>query len=44
MLLLKMHYNQGADLTTYLSDVSIFTIKDGYVEALTGEFALTLLD
>ena len=31
-----MHYNEGADLLTYLVDPSVFAIKDGYVEALTG--------
>ncbi|KAL6302691.1 enolase C-terminal domain-like protein [Sparassis latifolia] len=33
---LQMHYNEGADLLTYLVDPSIFAIKDGYVEALQG--------
>ncbi|KAI0716967.1 enolase C-terminal domain-like protein [Earliella scabrosa] len=33
---LQMHYNEGADLLTYLVDPSVFAIKDGYVEALTG--------
>ena len=32
----QMHYNQGADLFTYLGDQSVFAIKDGYVDALTG--------
>ncbi|VDB91240.1 unnamed protein product [Peniophora sp. CBMAI 1063] len=32
----QIHYNQGADLFTYLSDSSVFAIKAGYVEALTG--------
>jgi len=31
-----MHYNEGADLLTYLVDPSVFAIKDGYVEALQG--------
>ena len=31
-----MHYNEGADLLTYLVDPSVFDIKDGYVDALTG--------
>ena len=31
-----MHYNEGADLLTYLVDPSVFAIKNGYVEALTG--------
>lgn len=31
-----MHYNEGADLLTYLVDPSVFGIKDGYVEALQG--------
>ncbi|OCH85842.1 enolase C-terminal domain-like protein [Obba rivulosa] len=29
---LEMHYNEGADLLTYLVDASIFDIKDGYVD------------
>ena len=32
----QIHYNEGADLLTYLVDPSVFAIKDGYVEALTG--------
>ena len=32
----QMHYNEGADLLTYLVDPSVFDIKDGYVDALTG--------
>ncbi|TFY69569.1 hypothetical protein EVG20_g3109 [Dentipellis fragilis] len=32
----QMHYNQGADLFTYLSDASIFAVKEGHVEALQG--------
>ncbi|KZV66000.1 enolase C-terminal domain-like protein [Peniophora sp. CONT] len=32
----QMHYNQGADLFTYLADSSVFAIKDGCIEALTG--------
>ncbi|TFY53894.1 hypothetical protein EVJ58_g9188 [Rhodofomes roseus] len=35
-LSLQMHYNEGADLLTYLVDPSVFAIKDGYVEALQG--------
>ncbi|OBZ67850.1 D-galactonate dehydratase [Grifola frondosa] len=31
---LQMHYNEGADLLTYLMEPSVFAIKDGYVEAL----------
>ncbi|KAH9932982.1 enolase C-terminal domain-like protein [Fomitopsis serialis] len=31
-----MHYNEGADLLTYLVDPSVFAIKGGYVEALQG--------
>lgn len=32
-----MHYNQGADLLTYLSPASlpVFAVKDGFVEAPT---------
>ena len=37
-----MHYNEGADLLTYLVDPSVFAIKDGYVEALQGMPALLL--
>ncbi|KAI0760516.1 enolase C-terminal domain-like protein [Fomes fomentarius] len=33
---LQMHYNEGADLLTYLVDPAVFAIKNGYVEALTG--------
>ncbi|KAI0754280.1 enolase C-terminal domain-like protein [Daedaleopsis nitida] len=33
---LQMHYNEGADLLTYLVDPTVFAIKDGYVEALQG--------
>lgn len=33
----QMHYNEGADLLTYLVDPSVFAIKDGYVEALQSE-------
>ncbi|KAK7676391.1 hypothetical protein QCA50_020654 [Cerrena zonata] len=32
----QMHYNKGADLLTYLVDSSVFSIKDGYVDALEG--------
>ncbi len=35
-----MHYNEGADLLTYLVDPAVFAIKNGYVEALTGSIAL----
>ncbi|KZT70041.1 enolase C-terminal domain-like protein [Daedalea quercina L-15889] len=35
-LSLQMHYNEGADLLTYLVDPSVFAIKDGYLEALQG--------
>ncbi|KZT01072.1 enolase C-terminal domain-like protein [Laetiporus sulphureus 93-53] len=35
-LSLQMHYNEGADLLTYLVDPSIFAIKDGHVEVLQG--------
>ena len=31
-----MHYNEGADLLTYLVDPTVFTVKNGYVEALQG--------
>ena len=31
-----MHYNEGADLLTYLVDPLVFEIKNGYVPALTG--------
>lgn len=33
-----MHYNEGADLLTYVTDPSIFEIKDGYVEIPKGMF------
>jgi len=33
---LEMHYNEGADLLTYVTDPSIFEIKDGYVEIPKG--------
>ncbi|EMD35609.1 hypothetical protein CERSUDRAFT_106906 [Gelatoporia subvermispora B] len=33
---LQMHYNEGADLLTYLVDPSNFDIKDGYVDILNG--------
>ncbi|KAI0659797.1 enolase C-terminal domain-like protein [Cubamyces menziesii] len=33
---LQMHYNEGADLLTYLVDPTVFTVKNGYVEALYG--------
>ena len=33
----QMHYNEGADLLTYLVDPSVFAIKDGYVKALQGK-------
>ncbi|RPD54910.1 enolase C-terminal domain-like protein [Lentinus tigrinus ALCF2SS1-7] len=33
---LQMHYNEGADLLTYLVDPLVFEIKNGYVPALTG--------
>ncbi|KAH8105793.1 enolase C-terminal domain-like protein [Phellopilus nigrolimitatus] len=32
----QIHYNQGADLFTYLVDSSVFDIKDGFVSALEG--------
>ncbi|KAI0074077.1 enolase C-terminal domain-like protein [Panus rudis PR-1116 ss-1] len=32
----QIHYNQGADLFTYLVDSSVFAVKDGYVNALEG--------
>ncbi|KAI0316369.1 enolase C-terminal domain-like protein [Amylostereum chailletii] len=32
----QIHYNQGADLFTYLADPSVFAVKDGHVENLTG--------
>ena len=35
----QIHYNQGADLFTYLSDSSVFAVKDGHVEALQGQSA-----
>ncbi|KAI0628549.1 enolase C-terminal domain-like protein [Trametes polyzona] len=33
---LQMHYNEGADLLTYLADPTVFAVKNGYVEALDG--------
>ncbi|CAL1699112.1 unnamed protein product [Somion occarium] len=32
----QIHYNQGADLMTYLVDPKVFAVKDGYVDALEG--------
>ncbi|KAL5498935.1 hypothetical protein ACEPAH_1453 [Sanghuangporus vaninii] len=32
----QIHYNQGADLFTYLKDASVFDIKEGYIMALEG--------
>ncbi len=32
----QMHYNEGADLLTYLVDPLVFEIVNGYVKALTG--------
>ncbi|KAI0034675.1 enolase C-terminal domain-like protein [Vararia minispora EC-137] len=32
----QIHYNQGADLFTYLSDPSVFAVKCGHIDALTG--------
>ena len=34
---LQIHYNQDADLLTYLRDPALFEVKNGYVDALTGE-------
>ena len=36
LLVIQMHYNEGADLLTYLVDPTVFTVKNGYVEALHG--------
>lgn len=30
-----MHYNKGGDLFTYISDPSVFEVKNGFIEALT---------
>ncbi|TDL25253.1 enolase C-terminal domain-like protein [Rickenella mellea] len=30
----SIHYNEGADLFTYLADPPVFAIKDGHIEAL----------
>ena len=38
--LMKMHYNQGADLFTYIQDVSVFDIKEGYIKKLEGKSRL----
>ena len=32
----QMHYNQGADLLTYLSNPEVFRVKEGYVDILKG--------
>ncbi|KAL5637031.1 hypothetical protein ACGC1H_000865 [Rhizoctonia solani] len=32
----QMHYNQGADLFTYMLNPEVFSVKDGHVEALAG--------
>ena len=32
----QIHYNKGADLFTYLADSSVFAVKDGYIDILTG--------
>ncbi|KAG8732707.1 hypothetical protein FRC11_011426 [Ceratobasidium sp. 423] len=32
----QMHYNQGADLLTYMLNPEVFSVKNGHVEALTG--------
>ncbi|KAI0763170.1 enolase C-terminal domain-like protein [Irpex lacteus] len=32
----QMHYNKGADLFTYLTDASVFAVKEGYVDILSG--------
>lgn len=32
----QIHYNQGADLFTYLNDPSVFAVKEGYVDAPSG--------
>lgn len=31
-----MHYNQGADLLTYLNNPEVFAVKEGYVDILQG--------
>lgn len=31
-----MHYNEGADLLTYLVNPAVFAVKNGYVEVLDG--------
>jgi galactonate dehydratase len=31
-----IHYNEGADLLDYLADPSVFTLRDGFVDRLTG--------
>lgn len=31
-----MHYNQGADLFTYMTNPEVFDVKNGMVELLTG--------
>lgn len=35
-----MHYNEGADLLTYLVDPLVFEIINGYVKALTGSSSM----
>ncbi|KAJ3476015.1 hypothetical protein NLI96_g11449 [Meripilus lineatus] len=32
----QMHYNQGADLLTYLNNPEVFAVKEGYVDILQG--------
>jgi hypothetical protein len=31
-----MHYNQGADLFTYMKNAEVFDVKDGMIDLLTG--------
>ena len=38
----QIHYNQGADLFTYLEDPSVFTVKEGCIDALYGTFSQVL--
>ncbi|KAH8103016.1 enolase C-terminal domain-like protein [Cristinia sonorae] len=35
----QIHYNQGADLFTYLKDSSVFEIQQGYIRAPNGKYS-----
>ncbi len=38
-----MHYNEGADLLTYLVNPAVFTVKNAYVEVLDGKHSYSPL-